>query len=304
MIRRLALVALALLTSLALGVSGLTAAWLAGSKIPFASGATYLTLQKVASAHYAGEPDGTVFVLLVGSDLRPGVGGARGDALHVVALNPTLKQGTIIDVPRDTCTYVPGSGTTKVNAAHAVGGPRLQADVLGTMLGVTIPYAVSVDFAGFQGLVDGVGGVTVNVPETMSDSYSGAYFAAGETHMNGDRALAFSRDRHDFATGDLKRSWNQGYLILSAIGQLREQVKDTAGKFGLLALLGRHAQMDGAGLTDLYRLGRLAYSVDPSQIKNVGLPVSSGGCAGGLTPNSDAPGLLADFADDGVLQTH
>ena len=176
--------------------------------------------------------------------------------------------------------------------------------MLGTLLGVSIPYAVSVDFAGFQGIVDGAGGVTVNVPTEMSDHYSGAYFSPGEIRMNGGQALAFSRDRHDFGTGDIQRSWNQGYLILSAIGQLQEEAHDTAGRFKLLALLGRHAQLDGVGLADLYRLGRLAYDVDTSELENVTLPVSSGGCAGGLTPNGDAPGLLADFADDGVLQTH
>ena len=302
--RRAAIVSLGLLTSLALAATGLTAAWLAGVRVPLASGATYVTVAKTGSAHYAGEPDGTVFILLVGSDYRPGVGGARGDALHVVGLNPTLGQGTIIDIPRDTCAYVPGAGTTKVNSAHAYGGPRLQAEVLGTLLGVSIPYAVSLDFAGFEGIVNGVGGVTVDVPTEMSDHYSGAYFSPGVVRMNGTQALAFSRDRHDFATGDLQRSWNQGYLILSAIGQLQAEAKDTAGRFKLLALLGRHTQLDGVGLTDLYRLGRLAYDIDTSALENVTLPVGSGGCAGGLTPNGDAPGLLADFADDGVLQTH
>ncbi|MCZ7535383.1 MAG: LCP family protein [Acidimicrobiia bacterium] len=304
MIRRAVMVSIGLLMSLALALSGLTAAWLAGVKIPFASGATYMKIEKVGSAHFAGEPEDTVFILLVGNDYRPEVGGARGDALHVVGVNPALGQATIINIPRDTCAYVPGSGTTKINAAHALGGPKLQAEVLGTLLGVSIPYAVSVDFAGFQGIVDGAGGVTVDVPTAMSDHYSGAYFEAGEVHMNGSQALAFSRDRHDFATGDIQRSWNQGYLILSAIGQLQEQAKDTAGRFELLALLGRHAQLDGVGLADLYRLGRLAYEIDTDQVKNVTLPVGSGGCSGGLTPNGDAPGLLADFADDGVLQDH
>ena len=302
--RRAVIISVCAVTSLLLAVSGLTAAWLAGVKIPIASGATYMKIEKVGSAHFAGEPEETVFILLVGNDYRPEVGGARGDALHVVGLNPSLHQGTIINIPRDTCAYVPGSGTTKVNAAHATGGPRLQAEVLGSMLGVSIPFAVSVDFAGFEGIVNGVGGVTVNVPSEMSDHYSGAYFAPGEMRMSGTQALAFSRDRHDFATGDIQRSWNQGHLILSAIGQLQVEAKDTAGKFNLLALLGRHAQLDGVGLADLYRLGRLAYDVEPSQIKNVTLPVGSGGCSGGLTPNGDAPGLLADFADDGVLQSH
>lgn len=293
-----ATLALALVLGLAL------AAWLAGFKIPFASASTYIKVQKVSSAHYAGDPEHVTFILLVGSDYRPGVGGSRGDALHVLGVNSELEQATMINIPRDTCASVPGYGTTKINAANGKGGPRLQAQVIGDMLGVNIAYAVAVDFAGFEALVDGVGGVTVNVPSEMSDHYSGAYFSPGEVRMSGNQALAFSRDRHDFAQGDIQRSWNQGYLILSAMKQLQVEAGDNAGRFKLLSLLGRHAQVDGIGLSDLYRLGRIAYGLDVNQVKNVTIPVHSGGCAGGLTLNGDAGGLFADFADDAVLQTH
>ena len=69
----------------------------------------------------------------------------------------------------------------------------------------------------------------------------------------------------------------------------------------LLALLGRHAQLDGLGITDLYRLGRLAEKLDPAAIRNVTIPVGGGQC---LPLVGDADGLFADFADDATLQSH
>ena len=113
-------------------------------------------------------------MLLVGNDSRPGVGGSRGDALHLVGINPKLHKATILDIPRDTCW-----NGDKINAANAEGGAAAQAQAVGGLVGVPVTYVVDVDFAGFQGLVDGVGGVNMNIPTVMHDTYSGAYFQPG-----------------------------------------------------------------------------------------------------------------------------
>ena len=73
------------------------------------------------------------------------------------------------------------------------------------------------------------------------------------------------------------------------------------GEFKLLALLGRHAQLDGIGVKDVYKLGRVAFSLDPNQIKNVTIPVTNGQCLG---LQGSAAGLFADFRDDAVLESH
>jgi LCP family protein required for cell wall assembly len=288
-------------TVCALALAGLVTAWLNGVRLPFASGKTVIKVQHFASANFQGEPNGLQFILLIGSDLRPGVGGARGDALHVVAVNPKLHKGTIINIPRDTCASIPGRGSGKINAANAYGGPALMAKTLDQMLGVHINYSVLVDFAGFGAIVNGVGGVVIDVTQPMNDGYSGAVFAPGKYHVDGGGALAFSRDRHDFARGDITRTQNQGSLILSAVAQLRKKASTPGGAFRLLSLLGNQSTINGASLTDLYRLGRLAQSTDPRNIRNVTIPVGGGGC---LPLLSSAPSMFADFADDGVLQTH
>jgi polyisoprenyl-teichoic acid--peptidoglycan teichoic acid transferase len=276
---------------------GLSAAWLAGVHVPLASGATYLRVAKVAPSGVAdaagAAPGGHFFILLVGNDSRPGVGGARGDALHVLGVNPALHRASMIDIPRDTCW-----NGDKINVGNTQ-GPRQQATDVGGLLGVPISYVVDVDFAGFTGLVDGIGGVKVNVPTQMHDTYSGAYFSPGLQHMNGGQALAFSRDRHDFPSSDIIRTHNQGSLILDAMRQLRAQMQNAPGEFRLLALLGRHAQLDGIGMKDLYRLGRIAFSLNPDQIANITIPWSNGGCLG---LGAGAGPLFADFRDDGVVE--
>ena len=295
MIRRLAvgLVVLTLLVVAAAG--GLTAAWLAGIRVPIASGATYMEIQKLAAADAAGAPTNTFFIALVGSDFRPGVGGARGDALHLVGVNPATHTATMLNIPRDTCW-----DGDKINGAHAQGGPRGMANALGDLVGVPVSYVVSVDFAGFQGLVDGIGGVQINVPMAMDDEYSGAVFAPGDQRLNGAQALAFSRNRHDFPNSDITRTDNQGLLILSALAQLQREAHGALGEFKAAALLGRHAQLDGMGLTDVYRLGRVAEALNPAAARSVTIPVGGGRAS----RSSATPRLVRRLRDDATLQAH
>ncbi len=285
------------LAAVSLAVGGLTSAWLAGVHIPLASGTTYMKISKLSLANNAAAPKGTFFMLLVGSDLRPGVGGARGDALHVVGINTAKNSAVMIDIPRDTCF-----NGEKINSANTRGGPRGQADaVSGLMGGVPISYVIEVDFAGFTNIIDGMGGVIVDVPTEMHDSYSGAYFQPGRQRLTGSQALAFSRDRHDFPSSDLVRTQNQGLLIIEALRGMQTAANSAAGEFRLLSLFGRHARLDGLGLKDLYRMGRIAHRLDPAKVRNVLWPTGGGGC---LAPTSAGDSLAADFKDDAILQAH
>jgi polyisoprenyl-teichoic acid--peptidoglycan teichoic acid transferase len=288
-----------LFVALVIGMTALSAAWVAGYKVPLASGATYLRVQKLihsGDAERSGAPNSPFFVLLVGNDSRPGVGGARGDALHLVGVNPQLRKATILDIPRDTCW-----NGDKINAANAQGGGPAQAAAVGGLICVPISYVVDVDFAGFQGLVDGVGGVNMNIPTVMHDTYSGAYFQPGVQHLDSTAALAFSRDRHDFPQSDIIRTNNQGLLLMAAVAQLQTEAQTAAGQFHLITLLYQHAQLTGLGVNDLYHLGRVMFRIPANQIRNVTIPITGGQC---LPLASAAPGMFADFRDDAVLESH
>src|SRR4029077_16068218 len=117
------------------------------------------------SPFQSSSPTAPFFVLLVGNDDRPGVGGARGDALHLLGVNPKLHKATMLNIPRDTCW-----AGDKINAANARGGGPAQAQAVGGLIGVPVSYVVDVNFDKFRALVDGVGGLTINVPTVMHDT--------------------------------------------------------------------------------------------------------------------------------------
>jgi polyisoprenyl-teichoic acid--peptidoglycan teichoic acid transferase len=281
-----------------------SAAWLVADRPELAAGKTWLKVEGTGEVHYSGSPTQPVFFLAVGNDGRTGETVVRGDALHLIGVNPAQGSATILDFPRDLGVPLPGHGNDKITHALAYGGLKLMAPVVSQLVGVDIPYAVTTNFDGFIAMVDEVGGIDINIPTPMHDSYSGAYFDPGPHHLTGDEALRFSRDRHDFPLDDIKRTENQGLLIISALDTLRRQNPGAAGTLRFLATVGRHVELQGAGLSDLYRLGRLALSIDPTKIRNVVVPTLDvkGTTVLGLDPA--ARGLFADFADDAVLETH
>ncbi len=259
-------------------------------------------IHKVDEAHFNPVPGGPIFVLVLGNDARPGESISRADGIHLIGVNPGLGQATILDIPRDTYTPIPGHGTDKINAAHVYGGPQLMAAAVSNLVGVDIPYVLTTGFVGLTAMVDEMGGVDVDVPTAMSDSNSGAFFSAGRQRMNGSEALAFSRNR-GIAGGDFSRTRNQGILILSALAKLRAEGTSPARILRSLAVLLRHTTLDGVGVADLYRLGRLGLSIDPAQVNNVVMPGVAGSAGGAsvVFPTSAAPGVFADMADDGIV---
>lgn len=287
----------------ALALTGGLLLWLNGVRLPYASGSVWFAVTKNAAADYTPGPDKPIFLLAVGNDGRPGETSTRGDAIHLIGVNPAQHKATILDFPRDTSLPIPGHGVDKVNSSHVDGGAALEAQTLGNAVGVPVPYAIDVGFGGFVDMVNDMGGLKVNVPEAMNDANSGAHIPAGPITMSGATALAFARNRHQFPTGDLKRSENQGYLILSALAQLRAQNTGPVDTLKLLANLGRHTQLSGLGLDDLYDLGRFGVSIDPANVRNVVVPVVQGsGTRLNLGPGAQE--LFADFRDDAVLQSH
>ncbi len=94
-------------------------------------------------------------------------------------------------------------------------------------------------------------------------------------------------------------------LIISALQTLQQKHPSAGETVHLVASLGRHVKLDGIGISDLFHMGALALTFDPANIKNVVLPVAeAGGGSSNLVKTADADSLLADFADDGVLQSH
>ena len=268
-------------------------------------GEAAMDIVKVESGRFIPEPGKPVFVLVMGQDARPGQAQSRGDALHVVGINAEAHRATILNIPRDTWTNIPGRGIDKINAANYYGGPLLQARAVSALVGVDIPIVITTGFDGFADMIDELGGINVDVPFPMNDPMSGAVFPAGTVRMDGGAALAFARNR-SLSGGDFTRTHDQGILMLAGLAKLRDSAPTAANTLKWMAVLARHARFDGIGFGDLYRLGRLALSFDPDEVRNVTMPGTTGSAANQsvVFVGGSAPALFADFRDDAILQRH
>jgi LCP family protein required for cell wall assembly len=226
-------------------------------------------------------PKDLKFFLVIGSDARPGqdLTRSRADSLHIVAVDPLTRKGTIIGLPRDSWVNVPGHGKRKINSALALGGPDLMVKTVRELTGFPISYYAVTAFEGIVKIANTLKGVEVKVPYRMDDRYSGARFEPGWHHMNGEQVLAFSRARHGVPGGDLGRSENQGRIIVHTLEKLRASTKDESGIRKWLGILYENARLD-MSMADAVRLGVLARQIVPNDLRNVVAQGSPGSASG------------------------
>ena len=142
-----------------------------------------------------------VTVLLLGSD--SGIeGGRRADTMILFSVDKQTGRIGALSIPRDTRVQIPGrSGYDRINAAHAYGGPKLAVRTVEELLGVTVNYFVSIDYAGFERIVDTLGGVVIDVEKPMryTDHAQGLYIdlRPGVQLLKGREALQYVRYRGD-----------------------------------------------------------------------------------------------------------
>lgn len=123
--------------------------------------------------------------------------GARADTLMVLRAGGGAFEK--LSIPRDTLAAIPGVGNDKINAAFQFGGAKLQVETVEDFLGIDINHIAIVDFAGFQDLIDSVGGVEVDLDRRVCNTISGGAFGIdlgpGEVTLSGEKALALARTR-------------------------------------------------------------------------------------------------------------
>lgn len=249
-------------------------------------------------------PERLLFVLVIGSDARPGerVDRTRADSIHLLAVNPQSGTGTVLGFPRDSWVEIPGHGKGKINTALALGGPDLLAETVRRLTGLPVHWWALTGFAGLTALVDDLGPLVVPVERRMADRKSGAFFDRGFHAMSGSEVLAFTRDRTSVARGDFSRSENQGTVILQALRKMRVEVGDMAGVRRWVDVLWRHARVQ-AGIDDVVRLGATARRLDPERLVNVVAPgnVGKAGRASVVYLTEEAARLFEDLRPDATV---
>lgn len=178
-----------------------------------------------------GSAANSVNVLVMGSDSREtgaldvesgSPSDQRADTLMLVHIPGDREKVFAISLMRDLWVTIPGHGESKINAALALGGVPLMVQTVESIFNQRIDHVASVDFEGFKGLTDALGGVEVDVKipfAPASGPMKGHYYAAGTNHLDGDEALAFVRERKSFSDGDYQRVLNQQTFLKAVISK-------------------------------------------------------------------------------------
>lgn len=159
------------------------------------------------------------YALIIGSDARESVEGARSDAIMLARVDTSSGTITLVSVPRDTMVYNENGGIEKINAAYN-DGPAASVRAVSEFAGVDIAHYVDVDFAGLEGVVDALGGVKVNIPEDIAAGNGGIEFSKGEQVLNGEQALAYARERYTVTGGDFGRAQAQRQIVEAIAKQI------------------------------------------------------------------------------------
>jgi LCP family protein required for cell wall assembly len=285
-------------------------------------------------------PGNVMNVLVVGSDSRSNitsqdcvhygcsadVSGQRSDTIMILHVDPRQKKAAILSIPRDL--WVPiydASGTTthhqRINTAFDV-GPEPLIKTITQNLGIPIDHYAEVDFVGFQGIVNAIGGVSVYFPAPARDTFSGLNIAApGCFHMDGRMSLAYVRSRHYeyYESGRWHFDPNSDFSRIARQQDFIHRVMKRAVSTGLtnplalnrLVTTGVHYITVDSRLSanDMLTLAKRFRSLSPDAVDNYTLPTTNANVGGaavlflkqaeaqqmvntflGLTPSPTPPG--------------
>ena len=226
--------------------------------------------------------------LLLGSDSRTGlsadervqfgtdqqIGGEnRADTIMLVHTDPALEKAIILSFPRDLYVQIPGHGEDKINASFEGGidggGPALVAATVHRLTGLKINHVLYVDLAGFQGVIDTLGGVEMCIPgENVNtsdgrivDELTALDVKPGCQTLPGDQALAYVRTRHlrcDAAAPDFYRIARQQQFLRAVINRLLEPEQLAQLPFQIRPIMQNLRRDEALKLADLaYLVGQL-----------------------------------------------
>jgi len=228
------------------------------------------------------------------------VGPPKADTILVARTFPDDDRIALVSFPRDLWVDIPGAGQGRINTAIEGGTARL-VETLDQHFGIPINHVVQIDFRGFKGLVNAVGGVDVYFPSPVRDwdreknlSPTGLEIRDGGcVRLDGDTALAYVRSRHyerlidgewhPDPTGDLNRITRQQDFIRRT---LRQSLSRGLGDPRRLNDVVRSAVdfvelSEGLGFLDILAFGRQFRSLSAESLETYSLPTKPGVTAGG-----------------------
>jgi LCP family protein required for cell wall assembly len=259
--------------------------------------------------------------LIVGSDSRDGidpdnpnaaailgdgtVSGQRTDTLMVLQLR--ADQALLLSVPRDLLLPIAGAGyEDRVNAAYSVGGPDALVQTISEGLALPIHHYAEIDLAGFLGVVEATGGVTIPFDAPARDQNSGLYVEqAGDVRLDANQALAYVRSRYyerlvdgewvPEVQGDLDRVVRQ-QTFLRAVAAEVSATRNPLALNGVAGALGDAVVVDdGLSLRDSVRLALRLRDFNPTPVPLPVYPTTTDDGASVLVLDQGADAALAQF---------
>lgn len=206
--------------------SALSAVVLAGSGVVWATNTYGLGgIQSVEAGATGIESSGAMNILLVGVDKRDNLSkqdqnrlklghevGQRTDTMMLIHLSADHDKVTVVSLPRDTWTTIPGQGQHKINSAYQFGGPKLTMKTVQQATGLPINMYVEVNVLGFIDVIEALHGVTVCTPVPIDDKKLNFVLQPGTHELDGVQALAYARTRST-ARSDFDRIDRQQQVI-------------------------------------------------------------------------------------------
>ena len=180
----------------------------------------------------------TILVLGTDGGDRTGRQGAnRADSIMLLRTDPGKRRLAYLSIPRDLQVEIPEVGLAKINSANQFGGPALALRTVKDLTGIDVNHVIFVDFDRFEELIDAVGGIDVDVPRPIRSNrfdcpyptaarcaaWQGWRFEKGVQHMDGRRALVYSRIRHNLlhpSETDFDRARRQQQVVAAALDKV------------------------------------------------------------------------------------
>ncbi|MET8000351.1 LCP family protein [Nonomuraea glycinis] len=186
---------------------------------------------------------GALNVLLVGSDSREGDNkkygalsqglGERTDTILLLHISPDRDKVTMISFPRDSMVLIPEcdlpNGTVKpaglgqINSAFNDGGESCTIKTLESLTDIRINHSVKVDFTGFKGIIDAIGGIEICLPKAVNDPKAKFVLGPGKHVVKGEQALGYVRTRYALGDGsDLSRIQRQQVFLTKVLEKVTD----------------------------------------------------------------------------------
>lgn len=169
------------------------------------------------------KPDHIYNILLIGQDARPGQGRQRSDSMILCTINTEKKTLMMTSFLRDTYVDIPDFRDrtfedNRLNACYAFGGVELLNNAMELNFGIEIDHNIEVDFAGFERIVNTLGGVYIYLTQAEANVV-GRGAIEGMNLLNGAQALTYSRIRK--LDSDFGRTNRQRTVLLSMFDSIR-----------------------------------------------------------------------------------